>query len=100
MSHHSLTSYGRVALARADVVLPELPGEFGALVAGQAAALAARHTLVTVRTGGLEDALRDCPVPLSTMGRSLDADLAYFLAAAAAGRHAATLVPGGPATAG
>ena len=95
LSHHSLTSYGRVALARADVVLPDLPGEFGALVAGQAAALAARHTLVTVGTGGLEAALRDCPVPLATMGRSLDADLAYFLAAAAAGRHAGTLVAGG-----
>jgi hypothetical protein len=27
------------------------------------------------------------------LGRRLDADLAYFLAAAAAGRHAATLVP-------
>ncbi len=95
LSHHSLTSYGRVALARADVVLPDLPGEFGALVAGQAAALAARHTLVTVGTGGLEAALRDCPVPLATMGRSLDADLAYFLAAAAAGRHAGTLVARG-----
>ena len=32
ISHHSLTSYGRVALARADVVLPDLPsGEFGEL---------------------------------------------------------------------
>ena len=40
---------------------------------------------------GLADALRACPVPLSTMGRGLDEDLAYFLAAAAAGRHAATL---------
>ena len=26
VSHHSLTSYGRVALARADVVVPGLPG--------------------------------------------------------------------------
>ena len=30
VSHHSLTAYGRVALARADVVVPDLPGEFGA----------------------------------------------------------------------
>ena len=29
ISHHSLTSYGRVALARADIVVPELAGEFG-----------------------------------------------------------------------
>ncbi len=36
--------------------------------------------------------LAACPVPLSTMGRGLDEDLAYFLAAAAAGRHAAGLI--------
>jgi len=30
-------------------------------------------------------------VGLSTMGRGLDEDLEYFLAAAAAGRHAASL---------
>jgi hypothetical protein len=44
---------------------------------------------------GLDRVLRACPVPLSTMGRGLDEDLAYFLSAAAAGRHAATLLPTG-----
>jgi hypothetical protein len=97
VSHHSLTSYGRVALARADVVVPELPGAFGARVAAQAAGLAGRHTLVSVSTGGLAEALRGCPVPLSSMGRGLDEDLAYFLAAAAAGRHAAALLERRPA---
>ena len=92
ISHHSLTSYGRVALARADVVVPELPGEFGARVLAAAAPLAARHCLVRVSVEGLTEVLRACPVPLSTMGRSLAEDLAYFLAAAAAGRHAAALV--------
>ncbi len=92
VSHHSLTSYGRVALARADVVVPGLPGAFGARVAAQAATLAGRHTLVSVSTDGLAGALRGCPVRLSTMGRGLDEDLAYFLAAAAAGRHAAALL--------
>ena len=103
VSHHSLTSYGRVALARADVVVPELPGAFGARVAAQAAGLAGRHTLVSVSTDGLDGALRGCPVPLSSMGRGLDEDLAYFLAAAAAGRHAAALLgrpPAGPAPGG
>jgi hypothetical protein len=92
ISHHSLTAYGRVALAAADVVVPVLPDPFGAEVAEQAAPLGARHRLVSVPVDGLEGALRGCPVPLSTMGRALDADLAYFLAAAAAGRHAATLL--------
>jgi uncharacterized protein DUF3866 len=95
VSHHSLTAYGRVALAPAQVVVPELGGDFGALVARQAAPLAARHTLVTVPTRGLLEALAACPVPLSTMGRGLDGDRAYFLAAAAAGRHAARLLMGG-----
>ncbi len=91
ISHHSLTSYGRVALAPADVVLPDLPGDFGARVTAMAAPLAARHTLVRVSVAGLQEILRASPVPLSTMGRGLDEDLAYFLAAAAAGRHAAVL---------
>jgi hypothetical protein len=92
ISHHSLTAYGRVALARADVVVPDLPGTFGAEVIEAAKPLAARHTLVTVSVAGLREILTACPVPLSTMGRGLDADLAYFLAAAAAGRHAAAFV--------
>jgi Protein of unknown function (DUF3866) len=92
VSHHSLTAYGKVALARADVVVPVLGGEFGARVAAQARDLAARHHLVSVATDGLAEALAACPVPLATMGRGLDSDRAYFLAAAAAGRHAAALL--------
>ena len=91
ISHHSLTSYGRVALASADIVVPDLDGEFGAQVLAAARPLAARHNLVRVSVAGLAEALRECPVDLSTMGRGLDQDLAYFLAAAAAGRHAAAL---------
>jgi hypothetical protein len=92
VSHHSLTAYQRVALAGADVVIPGLAGPQAARVAADVAPLAARHRLVTVPVDGLDEALRGCPVGLSTMGRSLDQDAAYFLAAAAAGRHAASLV--------
>ncbi len=91
ISHHSLTAYGRVALAGADVVIPAGLGAFGDEVLAQAAPLGKRHTLVSVPVDGLESALRTTPVKLSTMGRTLDADLAYFLTAAAAGRHAATI---------
>lgn len=91
ISHHCLTAYGRVALASADIVVPELDGDFGARLLAQAAPLAARHNLVRVGVGGLATALRSSPVPLSTMGRGLDGEMAYFLAAAAAGRHAASL---------
>ena len=101
ISHHSLTAYGRVALAQADVVVPELGGEFGAQVSAQAEPLSRHHRLVRVPVDGLEDALRASPVPLSTMGRGLAEDRAYFLAAAAAGRHAASLLArGGTALSG
>jgi hypothetical protein len=92
VSHHSLTAYGRVALAPADLVVPELPGAFGDRVRREAEPLAGRHRLVTVPVGGLREVLAGAPVRLSSMGRGLDDDPAYFLAAAAAGRHAASLV--------
>jgi hypothetical protein len=93
VSHHSLTAYGRVALAAADVAVPVLEGPLGQQVRAEAAPLAARHRMVDVPVDGLLDALRRAPVRLSTMGRGLAEDEPYFLAAAAAGRHAANLLP-------
>jgi Protein of unknown function (DUF3866) len=93
VSHHSLTAYGRVALAPADLVVPDgLPAALAAEVADGLATLPERHRVVRVATVGLDAALRALPLRLSTMGRDLDADHAYFLAAAAAGRHAAGLL--------
>ncbi|MDT7571838.1 MAG: hypothetical protein QOE05_2012 [Actinomycetota bacterium] len=86
VSHHSTTAYGRVALSTADVVVPSSyadlvdPGPF------------ARHNVVTVDDTGLLEALRSSPAELSTMGRGLDDDPVAFVAAAAAGRHAAALL--------
>jgi hypothetical protein len=114
LSHHSVTAYGRVALRPADLVLPDplidaLAGTPGGDRAGERidelareietalAPLARTHRLVRVDTAGLDDALRASPVRLSTMGRGLDRDRVYFLAAAAAGRHAATLLDTEPA---
>lgn len=134
ISHHSLTAYGRVALAPADVVVPvfdpaPVPSPHGgaASTAGlgavgedvpdsvpdpqedlaahlaavgrrvglQARALGApagRHRLVDVAAGeDLLTVLGASPVRLSTMGRGLAQDPAAFLAAAAAGVHAARL---------
>jgi hypothetical protein len=93
VSHHSLTAFGRVALAGADLVVPTgLPPELDADVRDQLKPLAERHRIVDVSTDGLDEALRASPAQLSTMGRSLDADYWYFLACAAAGRHAAALL--------
>jgi len=92
VSHHSLTAYGRVALASADVVVPGFSGELGALVDEQVSSLAGRHRLVHESVDGLDEALARSPVTLSTMGRGLAEDRAAFVAAAAAGRHAARCV--------
>lgn len=109
VSHHSLTAYGRVALCAADLAVPEFAGaERLTGIAGldevvalapevtAAAATLTRHRRVLVELDGLDAALRELPVRLSTMGRRLDEDPAYFLAAAASGRLAARLV--GPTT--
>jgi hypothetical protein len=108
ISHHSLTAYGRVAMAAADLPVPLLGGEFGGRVLEQARDLAAgsggRLTLREVDVAGLVDALHRSPVRLSTMGRGLDQDQASFVTAAAAGRFAATLLserrPGPPQRSG
>jgi hypothetical protein len=86
VSHHSTTAYGRVALAPADVIVPS---SYADLVDPAAFA---RHTVITVDDTGLLDALRSSPAELSTMGRGLDDDPVAFVAAAAAGRHAAALL--------
>ena len=97
VSHHSMTAYGRVALAGADVVVPDLEGPLGAQVRQEAEALcghrpgAGQHRLVKVAVDGLLELLRvaeaETGVRLSTMRRGLDEDAAAFIAAAAAGRH-------------
>jgi uncharacterized protein DUF3866 len=93
VSHHTLTAYGKVALLPADLPVPDgLEPRLAAEIDAALAPLGARHRLVRVPTGGLDEALRKSPVGLSTMGRGLDQDHAYFLTAAAAGRHAATLL--------
>jgi hypothetical protein len=94
VSHHSRTAYGRVALARAQVVVPDLPEPLAADVERDLAesGIAGRHDVVRVSADGLLETLRLDDFPLSTMGRGLAEDTAYFVAAAAAGRHARSLV--------
>ncbi|MFQ6172451.1 DUF3866 family protein [Oryzobacter sp. R7] len=97
ISHHSRTAYGRALLTPADVPVTALPDAgLDALVRRQVADLlaSARATLtaVEVPSDGLLEALATSPVPLTTMGRGLEEDPAPFLAAAAAGAHAAACI--------
>ncbi|HEU4908861.1 MAG TPA: DUF3866 family protein [Propionibacteriaceae bacterium] len=99
VSHHSLTAYGRVALCPADIAVPDLSddespaiAELAERVTASLQQLSSRHRLVTVSLSGLRTVLAASPIPLSSMGRGLDDDPAYFLAAAVGGRHAAMLL--------
>jgi hypothetical protein len=95
ISHHSLTAYGRVALMPADLAVPKLAeSALSARISKQLATLPVRHRQVEVDLTGLAEVLEEAAqqgIPLATMGRGLAEDLPYFLAAAASGRHAATL---------
>jgi hypothetical protein len=94
VSHHSLTAFGRVALAGVTLVAPRgMSSELGGQVDEDLAGQPERNPVVWVDTEGLDDALKLSPVPLRTMGRGYPEERAYFLAAAAAGRYAALRVP-------
>lgn len=102
ISHHSLRILSDFTPIPLTVALPEftdegegqkplLNREFSNLVAGQLAEISSRHRIQKCATSGLYQALRNCPVRLSTMRRGLEEDAAPFLAAAVAGRLAAQL---------
>ena len=104
LSHHSLTAYGRVALLPADLAVPDLAdaarldisqsAEVASLAESvvRSAASLTLHRQILIELTGLDQALRHAPVRLSSMGRDFDGDPAYFLACAAAGRHATSLL--------
>lgn len=96
ISHHSRTAYGRVCLAPADLPHALPTNEAQRVVEEQVQEMvgAAPGTLRArpVDATGLLDALAGCPVPLSTMGRGLEADPEAFIASAVAGRYAAALL--------
>src|SRR3712207_612440 len=81
VSHHSLTAFGRVALGGVSLVAPRgLGSDLGNQVEEDLAGQPARNRVEWVDTEGLDAALTDLPVRLSTMGRGLAEDRAYFLA--------------------
>jgi hypothetical protein avisC_08876 len=107
VSHHSMTAYGRVALAGADIVVTDMEGELGAQVRQEAEALCAprrgavQHRLIEIPSDGLLERLRaaeaETGVRLSTMRLGLEEDAAAFITAAAAGRHVCQLLRTGTA---
>ncbi len=91
VSQQFLVSLGRVALCRAIVVLPRLEEKKLLPLREQLteSGISGRHEVV-IEEGetGLEE-LRRLDIKVSSMGRSVDEDREFFLAAAAAGAAAA-----------
>ncbi len=99
VSHHSLTTLGKLALARASVAVPVLEdAELTAAVTEQleAAGVASRHDLVRVGPPDTAKLLAAWGLEVRTMGRGPDDDPVFFSAAAAAGTLAGRLAS--PAT--
>jgi len=95
VSRQCLIALGRVALVPANLVLPDLEAAKLLLLKKQLIdeGLLSRHQLI-IETGepGLEELSRR-ELAVTTMGRGFEADKEFFLAAAAAGRAAAKLIP-------
>jgi hypothetical protein len=87
LSHHTLTVLDRIALVPTLVPVPRLEPAYHALLrqALSDADLLERHEFITVDAEPGLAAFLDSGVAVSTMGRSVQEERAFFLSAAAAG---------------
>jgi Protein of unknown function (DUF3866) len=103
VSHHTLTVLARVALGRCQVPLPPLPEAETKTIQGQlaAAGIPERHDIqgTDLDTDAALAALAPYRGELTTMGRLVEQDPAFFLGAAAAGVAAARLAADGSSSA-
>ncbi len=93
VSHHTLTVLSKVALTRCHVPVPELapPRLWEVLGQLEEHGIAAKHLIRVLDGSAALEVLRKHRIQVTTMGRTVLEDREYFLAAAAAGAHAAEL---------
>jgi hypothetical protein len=92
VSHHSLTTLGALTHSSAHVVVPRLEPQQQALIAQQLndARVTEKHHIIWETDGSAGvDALKQRGINVTSMGRSVDDDPAFFLSAGAAGAYAA-----------
>jgi hypothetical protein len=94
LSHHTITALTVAAQRPATIVMPELPAEQAAeaMRRVEASGLDERHELVTVDGSPGLDLLQGTGIRVTSMGRSPNEIPELWLAAAAAGRVAASWV--------
>lgn len=90
LSHHTRTALGKVALSGCTVTLPEMPPEKRTYVEKQLveSGISARHRVIFLDAAVTFAALREYALEVTTMGRTVEQDPEYFLAAGAAGIYA------------
>ncbi|MDQ3958001.1 MAG: DUF3866 family protein [Actinomycetota bacterium] len=94
ISHHTVTALTLAATAPADVVVPQIDGALEVLLQRLAETrVADRHRIHVARGAPGLDLLRGTGIRVASMGRTLDEVPETFLAAAAAGAHAAEYLP-------
>lgn len=96
ISHHTITALGRVALTSAIVVLPELEGAEAELVWSQLEEedILSKHRVISRNGRPALEYLERFEIPLTSMGRSPEADPAFFESAGAAGLVAGEILKG------
>ena len=94
LSHHSVTTLGKIALTPAIIVLPKMDAEKEDFVNNQLtiSGLATKHKLQYADGKQAIETLRsDYGIEVTTMGRKMDQDSEFFMAAGAAGRIGASI---------
>ncbi len=88
LSHHTVTALNEVALARANVAMPELAPEQKQIVLDQIAAsrIKERHAIIETDGTVVFEAMREFGIRVTTMGRGPEDDPVFFLACGAAAR--------------
>jgi len=96
LSHHTRTALGKISLGKCMVAFPDMSLEKKALVERQLgeSGIAARHQVVFLDATPTLEALQEFLLHVTTMGRTVEEDPEYFLAAGAAGILAVKLLTG------
>ncbi|MCL5779945.1 MAG: DUF3866 family protein [Firmicutes bacterium] len=87
ISHHTRTALGKIALTKATVALPKLEPAKLELLLQQAAesGISQKHDIAVVDAQPSLEALQEYNIKVTTMGRTVEQDREFFLAAGAAG---------------
>lgn len=93
LSHHTRTALGDVALAKCTVTVPLMEPDKNQLVTQQLrdSGISDKHDIVQIDGSPALQALIDAGIKVTTMGRTVEQDKEFFLAAGAAGIYTAKL---------